>query len=190
MGSYETTTESLRAPAPVVSDQVQPSIISSTVQKLPFFPDKGESLQPSTRTIGVFTPNKLSSTIKALERTRFFCSVIVAVLAVLSYLGFPLLGSAFMKSTILSRPLYLVLLTNLTLLLARLLEKQRNLRREDSTAVGKVPSLDGYGWAEQMGNAVEIGLALKKFIDAVFMDCGVYAIIVICSLTLAQQLGW
>ncbi|KAM4074493.1 hypothetical protein ACJW30_10G097600 [Castanea mollissima] len=47
-------------------------------------------------------------------------------------------------------------------------------------------SLNGYGWAEQVGNTLETGLVMQKALDAIFMDCSVYAIIVICGLSLAS----
>lgn len=67
------------------------------------------------------TPNQITSAIAASEKSRHRCSVAVALLVVLSHLGFPLLGCNFTRSVIISRPLYLDLLTNVTPVLAPLL---------------------------------------------------------------------
>ncbi|KAF2286925.1 hypothetical protein GH714_035542 [Hevea brasiliensis] len=71
------------------------------------------------------------------------------------------------------RPLYLVLLTSLTLVLARLLfnnqEVLKGLLEENI-----IPSTSKYDWAEQAGKALEVGLVMQKAIEAVFMDCSVY----------------
>lgn len=133
-----------------------------------------------------FTPNQISSAIASSERTRFLCSVTVALLVVLSYLGFPLLGSYVIKSMLSFRPLYLLLLTNVTIVLARLLvDKQTGFERA-ARDENETTSLNGYGWAEQVGNTLETGLVMQKALDAIFMDCSVYAIIVICGLSLAS----
>ncbi|WCJ29795.1 hypothetical protein M5689_011405 [Euphorbia peplus] len=125
------------------------------------------------------SPTQISSAITATESSRLLCSVIVAIFVVLSYLGFPLLGSNTVKSIICFRPLYLMLLTNLTLVLAQLLfSNQRGSNRivGDSNVTSAK-----YDWAEQAGNALEFGLLMKKAMDALVMDCSIYAIIVIAG---------
>ncbi|OMO91003.1 hypothetical protein COLO4_18713 [Corchorus olitorius] len=44
-------------------------------------------------------------------------------------------------------------------------------------------SADDNNWAEQLSKTFEVGLVVQKVIDAVFMDCSVYAVIVICGLS-------
>ncbi|KAK6236880.1 hypothetical protein SCA6_012217 [Theobroma cacao] len=136
-----------------------------------------------TRQNNFFTPKQISSAIDASEKTRLLCSVTVAILVILSHLGFPFLGNRFLGSIISFRPLCFILLTNLTVLIARLLVgdcggSQRAIREENRNA-----STDENNWAEQLSKTLEVGLVAQKVIDAVFMDCSVYAVIVICGLS-------
>ncbi|EEF45932.1 conserved hypothetical protein [Ricinus communis] len=167
----ELSTETSRAPAvneesPLVSSADQ----MSTVQ----------NIELRMRTNRFVTPSQISSAITASESLRLFCSGAIALLVVLSSLGFPILGSSIISF----RPLYLVLLTNLTLVFAYLLiGNQRGFER---TVGGEIstPSTS-QDWIEQAGKALEIGLVMQKAIDAVLMDCSVYAIIIIAGSSLA-----
>ncbi|KAI4316169.1 hypothetical protein L6164_024175 [Bauhinia variegata] len=141
--------------------------------------------QPQTRETRFFNPSEISDAITISESTRRCCSVVIALLVVLSYLGFPLLGSWIMKSIISFRPLYLVLVTNITLVAVQLIAgKQRGLQR----AAGRqnTTSRDEDGWAEHLGRTLEAALVIRNVMDAFFMDCSIYAIIVICGLSLVQ----
>ncbi|XVE53697.1 hypothetical protein DITRI_Ditri03aG0023400 [Diplodiscus trichospermus] len=131
----------------------------------------------------LFTPKQISYAIDASEKTRLLCSVIVAVLVVLSHLGFPLLGNRFLGSIISFRPLHFILLTNVTLVITRLVFDHRGSSQRASREENKATSTDDYNLAEQLSKTLEVGLVTKKVIDAVFMDCSVYAIIVICGLS-------
>lgn len=130
----------------------------------------------------------ISSSITATESTRSLCSLAMAILVVLSYGGFPLFGSYILKSVICFRPLYLLLLTNITIVVAQLLEKKRGLQSSEeqatSSPVGEAALFD------QLGNALEIGLLLKNVTSALLMDCSIYSIVVVCCLSLLQRLGW
>ncbi|XVF89225.1 hypothetical protein PTKIN_Ptkin19aG0112900 [Pterospermum kingtungense] len=130
----------------------------------------------------LFTPKQISSAIDASQKTRLLCSVVVAVLVVLSHLGFPLLGNRFLGTTISFRPLYFVLLTNVTMVIARLLFSDRR-SSQSSIGGGGENRVDDNNWAEQLSKTLEVGLVAQKVIDAVFMDFSVYAIIVICGLS-------
>lgn len=132
------------------------------------------------------TPSQISSAIAASERSRVFCSITFALLVVLSYMGFPLLGSNIINSIISFRPLYLVLLTNLTLVVARLLFNNRRGFGRVVAGEFSVPSTGKYDWAEQAGKALEVGLLMQKAIEAIFMDFSVYAVIVIAFFSFVQ----
>jgi hypothetical protein len=94
------------------------------------------------------------------------------------------MGSNFVRSIIGFRPLYLLLLTNLTLVLVPLLfNNQRGFERAVD-AENKIPSTDGSDWIEQAGNVMEVGLVIQRAMDAAFMDCSVYAVIIIGGLAL------
>ncbi|KAL4603348.1 hypothetical protein ACB092_10G117800 [Castanea dentata] len=183
----EISVEALGACASEFSGKAQSPLVSSIDQNSSASTlDSEQHLEQQRPQHRFFTPNQISSAIASSERTRILCSVTVALLVVLSYLGFPLLGSYIIKSMLSFRPLYLLLLTNVTIVLARLLaDKQTGFERAAGDE-NETPSLNGYGWAEQVGNTLETGLVMQKALDAIFMDCSVYAIIVICGLSLAS----
>uniref|UniRef100_A0A5B6YPW0 Uncharacterized protein n=1 Tax=Davidia involucrata TaxID=16924 RepID=A0A5B6YPW0_DAVIN len=185
----ETSTETLRASAWEADGRVQSSPVSSTVQNSSISAsDTEHRFQPQTHNHKIFTPNQISSAITASERIRIYCSVAAAILVVLSYVGFPILGSSLVRSIIMLRPLYLLLLTNISIVLAQLLEKQKGFESVQQEA--NDPSTGDYGLAEQLGKALELGLVLQNIMGALFMDSSVYAIVVICGVSLAQRLGW
>lgn len=184
----DTSIEAVRDPASEVSGkEVQSPLIPSTDHNSSASTLGSERhLEQQTQHHSFFTPSQITSAIAASESTRLLCSVTMALLVVLSYLGLPLLGSYIIQSIITFKPLYLLLLTNVTVVLARILSaKQRGFERaardENDTA-----SVGGYGLAERVSKSLETGLVMQKAFDAVFMDCSVYAMVVICGLSLAH----
>ncbi|CAI8598689.1 unnamed protein product [Vicia faba] len=57
-------------------------------------------------------------------------------------------------------------------------------RRNNASASASADSSDQYA---QLAKTLEIGMVLKTVADAVFMDCAVYAIVLICSLSLVHH---
>ncbi|XP_050221009.1 uncharacterized protein LOC126671257 [Mercurialis annua] len=135
-----------------------------------------QNLESSKHLSRFVTASQISSAITASERSRLICSAVIALFVVLSSLGFPVIGSNSAKSIVSCRPVYLLLLTNATLVLARLL--LNNQKAYARTVPGEI-SLMGNDWVEQAGKALEVGLVMQKAIDAVLMDCSVYTIIII-----------
>ncbi|KAF7817153.1 Transmembrane protein [Senna tora] len=161
-------------------DQVQPSPDSSIVTS-----GIEQRSQSQALNAKFFTAGEISSAITASKITRLCCSIFVALLVVLSYLGFPLLSSTFVKSILSFRPLYLVLVTNVTVVIAQLISgKQRGSERRAGRQNNTSP--EGDHWTEHLGRALEAGLVMRNVMDAMFMDCASYAIIVICGLSLVQ----
>ncbi|KAL3586962.1 hypothetical protein D5086_013829 [Populus alba] len=104
------------AEASVASSAETSSKVESSLAKLCRSTSGTEqNLKPQRWISSSVTPNQITSAIAASEKSRLRCSVVVALAAVLSHLGFPLLGSNLISSVINFRPLYLVLLTNVTL---------------------------------------------------------------------------
>ncbi|MBA0789885.1 hypothetical protein Gohar_014567 [Gossypium harknessii] len=155
------------------NDRSSPISTSGTVQ----------GSETSARKHNFFSPKQISSAIDASEKARLLCSVIVGVVVVLLHLGFPLPGNKFLGSILNFRPLYLVLLTNVTLVMGRLLYSDHGSSQRTIGEEHKATSTDDYNWAEQLSKTLDVGLVAKKVVDAVFMDCSVYAIIVICGLS-------
>ncbi|KAE8718884.1 hypothetical protein F3Y22_tig00109987pilonHSYRG00157 [Hibiscus syriacus] len=79
--------------------------------------------------------------------------------------------------------LYFVLLTNVTLVMGRLLFVDRVSSLKVIAEENKHSSADDNNWAGQLSKMLEVGLVAKKAIDALFMDCSVYLIIIICGVS-------
>ncbi|GFS35390.1 hypothetical protein Acr_00g0039510 [Actinidia rufa] len=185
----ETSTGALRGTPMEIYDTLQSPQAVSTVQDSPISPPgTHDQLEPQVRRCKFFTPNQISSAIAATERFRIYCTLVAAILVVLSYGGFPILGNSIIRNLVFFKPLYLVLLTNVSIVLARLLLKeQRGLERVEQEA-NNVSSVGGYDLAEHAVKALELGLALQNVMSAAFTDFSVYAILVICGLSLAHKL--
>ncbi|CAL5359092.1 unnamed protein product [Camellia sinensis] len=140
----ETNTEALRVLPWEVDGRVESSRVSSTVQNTSISTsDSDHHVEPHVYRSKFFTPNQISCAIAVSESTRIYCSLPAAILVVLSHVGLPVLGSHIVKSTIFFGPLYLVLLTNVSIVLAQLLlGKQRRLERIEQEA-NSVPLIGG-----------------------------------------------
>lgn len=169
----------------------KPSLeVPSTAQESQVFASqKDHHFKPMSRLHKVFAPKAVKLEISLTESIRTLCSLGVAILVVLASVGFPILGSSFVKNVIFCRPLYLLLLTNITIVVSRLLEKQRGFGGPEQQATSNL-SVSENGLADQLGNALQLGFLLQDVIGALLIDCSIYAITVICGLSLAQILGW
>lgn len=136
----------------------------------------------------IFTPKQINSAIAATENTRIYFSLAVAIVVALSYAGFPILGNTIVKNIIHYRPLYLVLITDISIVLKKLVLEGRHVQRSERE-INEVPSVGGYGPAEQLGRALGLGLCFKNITNAMFMDFSIYAIVLVCALAVAQKLG-
>ncbi|KAJ7958611.1 Transmembrane protein [Quillaja saponaria] len=179
LSEFEANNNSVKVLASELSEEGQPPPVSSITNL-----GTEQRSQPQTLESSIFTPMHISSAITASESTRLFCSMAIALLVVLSYIRFPILGSKVIKSILSFRPLYFVLLTNCTVVLARLLSEKPRGPGRVSRGEQKTPPVDGDDWAEKLGRTLEAGLLVQKVIDALFIDCSIYAIIVICGLSL------
>ncbi|CDY23335.1 BnaA08g12110D [Brassica napus] len=111
-----------------------------------------------------------------------FSSLVIALLVVLSHLGFSSLGSSIVSF----RPVFLLLLTDATIVLGRVLLSHHGdppsaSRRETSV-------MNGQGIADQVGNALEMVMMMKKIMNAVSMDFSLYAVFLICGLLFTQNI--
>ncbi|KAJ6814782.1 uncharacterized protein M6B38_138230 [Iris pallida] len=117
-----------------------------------------------------FTPNEISSSISASEDIRMLCAIVAALLVVFSYhLG---MGSFFSF-----RPLFLVLLTDATVVFGRLLINRGGVHLEEEA---RRTGQDGEGW--DIGKMLEAVMVLQKASSAAFMDCSVCAVVMICGI--------
>ncbi|XP_047155220.1 uncharacterized protein LOC124826437 [Vigna umbellata] len=124
------------------------------------------------------TPSDITRAINSSRVTRLCCSVLVALMVLLSFLG----TNVF--STVISfRPLYVVLVTNATVVIARLFF---GVQRDSGRTRRSGSSGDGEDEYSQLARMLELCLVAKNVADAVFMDCAIYAIVLICGLSLIK----
>ncbi|CAJ2655023.1 unnamed protein product [Trifolium pratense] len=170
----------------IPSSEIEPENVHVQPQSLsPTLPDSSNEIsgqQPhdeEPRSFNFIIPSDVSNAIDASRVTRLCCSIIVALLVVASYLGFSLIN------TVISfRPLYLVLLTNSTFVVAKIITGKQ--RGSDERSRRRQSSADSSDQWNQLAKTLEIGMVVKSVVDAVFIDCAVYAIVLICSLSLVH----
>lgn len=187
LGSRSKEEPFLRKPEPVaepsrasVSEDSSKSAASSGVQKV------FDAALRVTKQIPIsnVTPQQVSVAVAETEHDRLLCALMIAILVVLSSAGFPIVSSKVFRWILLFRPLFLVLVTNITLIIRRLLpDNRKSLVRGDKEIKTSLLG-DGYAWAEEAGRALELGLMLQNLTGALFMDCSVYATIVVFGLSL------
>ncbi|GER32515.1 RNA-binding (RRM/RBD/RNP motifs) family protein [Striga asiatica] len=149
------------------------SQLSSSTQRTQV--DQAEPRQRSP-----FTAAHISSAITASENIRMCCSVAAAILVILSYVKFPILGGDIIRNVVTFKPLYMLLLTNISIVLAWLiLGIQLKTGRASS-----VPKFGGNDMVDRLGEVLEKGLLMQKILEAMFMDFGIYAVVLICGLSL------
>ncbi|KAL6996492.1 hypothetical protein U1Q18_006624 [Sarracenia purpurea var. burkii] len=175
----ETNIRPIQAPDVEVKNEEQPLPLTPKVPKTSA--DKEVLSKTRGGRFHFLTAKEINSCIVLSESTRVFCSIIIAVLVVLSNINLP---SNIVKprSTIASRPLYILLLTDVTIVLIRLLEKRRDFEKSEED---KKPAMqeNGYNWAGAI-QILEIGLVFYQVIRALFIDCSFYMVVVICGLSL------
>lgn len=182
MRKCESNIETSSAPAMDLNDKEQLFPDSSTVNPPCLSAsDGGQFSKLKSNYHNIFAPNKISSAIAASESIRLNFSLVAAILVLVSY------NSHFFKLVIFFRPLLLLMLTNISIVIARLLAEEAGSQRNQKTAANGIP---GAGMVDQIGKALELGLLLQNIMGAVFMDCSIYSITVVCGLSIAQKLGW
>lgn len=122
----------------------------------------------------VLTSKQISRAISASENIRLLCAVSVALLVVMSTRGYSF-------GTIANfRPLCLVLLTDTTVVIGHLFVSRKSQSEDGEEARRR--RQDKIGLANNIGNALEIGLVFQKALNAAFMDCSICAVIMISGL--------
>ncbi|MQM16260.1 hypothetical protein Taro_049213 [Colocasia esculenta] len=116
----------------------------------------------------MFTAKRISSSVADSENIRTLCAAFIALLVVLSYHGFPL----GIGSIICFRPIFLVFLTDVTLVVGMLFT--RKWEEKDETDAG-TEAQESRDWTDQIGTALETALASQKVAAALFLDCSLCA---------------
>ncbi|KAG7540633.1 hypothetical protein ISN45_Aa07g008100 [Arabidopsis thaliana x Arabidopsis arenosa] len=158
---------------------IHPSLTTSSVQN-PSVVDLGASQAfiPVVSFVNAITPKHIGAAIDASEYARMFTALAIALVVILSHLGFSSLGNI-----VSFRPVFLLLLTDATIVLGRVLLSHHG---DSSSASGTVMS--GQGMMDQVGNALEMVMMMKKIMDALLMDFSLYAVILICGLLVTQSI--
>ncbi|CAL9227747.1 unnamed protein product [Arabidopsis halleri] len=158
---------------------IQPSPTTSSVQN-PSVVNLGASQAfiPVVSFVNAITPKHIGAAIDASEYARMFTALAIALVVILSHLGFSSLGNI-----VSFRPVFLLLLTDATIVLGRVLLSHHG---DSSSASGTVMS--GQGMMDQVGNALEMVMMMKKIMDALLMDFSLYAVILICGLLVTQNI--
>ncbi|KAL0327564.1 UNVERIFIED_CONTAM: hypothetical protein Sangu_1834400 [Sesamum angustifolium] len=159
------------------------SQISSSMQT------PAQDRQREHRHRNLLTAGQVYSAIAASEKIRMCSSIAAAMLVILSYVGIPVLGFGITRNIIMSRPVYLLLLTNISIVLARVIlgAQGAELRMGQKRSV---PNFGGNTVVDQLGKALELALLLQNIFGALLMDFGIYAVVLICGLSVVQKLGW
>ncbi|CAH8274569.1 unnamed protein product [Arabidopsis lyrata] len=158
---------------------IQASPTTSSVQN-PSVVNLGASQAfiPVVSFVNAITPKHIGAAIDASEYARMFTALAIALVVILSHLGFSSLGNI-----VSFRPVFLLLLTDATIVLGRVLLSHHG---DSSSASGTVMSEQGM--MDQVGNALEMVMMMKKIMDALLMDFSLYAVILICGLLVTQSI--
>ncbi|KAJ8535959.1 hypothetical protein K7X08_034360 [Anisodus acutangulus] len=129
----------------------------------------------------LFSLRDINSCILISKNKRVVCSIMISFLVVLSYAHLPH-SIARSNSFIASRPLYILLLTDLTIVIAQIVRKEV-VPGEERDEDGERAKDFGHNWDGAL-MILEYGLVLYQTIRAIFIDCSFYLVIVICGLSL------
>uniref|UniRef100_A0A1J3I1S8 Transmembrane protein n=1 Tax=Noccaea caerulescens TaxID=107243 RepID=A0A1J3I1S8_NOCCA len=163
---------------------LQPSRATSSAQTTSVVDLRAsQAFTPLVSYVNAITPNHIGTAIDASVFARMFAALVIALLVILSQLGFSSLGNV-----VSFRPVFLLLLTDATIVFGRVLlshhgDHSSASRRENSGTV-----MNGQGIADQVGNALETIMMVKKIMDAISMDFSLYAVILICGLLCTQSI--
>ncbi|KAG5000800.1 hypothetical protein AAZX31_08G203900 [Glycine max] len=121
-----------------------------------------------------FSSRELNICILASEPTRALSSLIIALLVVFYYM--------ISERVLASRPLYILLLTDVTIVLARLYGGKASVLEEAEGEKVKATG-DGHNWGDAV-KLMERGLVTYQAIRGLFIDCSIYLVVVVCGTSL------
>ncbi|XP_078428125.1 uncharacterized protein LOC144700563 [Wolffia australiana] len=128
----------------------------------------------------VFNARIIFSSISATENLRLLCTISVGILTVLSWRGRVSVSDAG-KSIFGFGPIYMVGLTNLAFLIG--LVYTRMLKEKGGAGRGEKKSLKGGDLMDQVGTLLEVLIVVQKVAGALFADCCLCAVLVICGIS-------
>ncbi|TYI89673.1 hypothetical protein E1A91_D03G071200v1 [Gossypium mustelinum] len=147
-----------------------------------------ESVQKACRNQpNLFSSKLVNSCIIASERARSLCALFIAICVLLSHINFPLLGLSIGRSdsNVASKPLYVILLTDLAIVLSRLFLDKKGVVsaevEEEKPAAASQDNKENWDGAVML---LERGLVAYQTMRALFIDFSIYAVVVICGTSL------
>ncbi|MBA0705421.1 hypothetical protein Golax_017613 [Gossypium laxum] len=147
-----------------------------------------ESVQKACRNQpNLFSSKLVNSCIIASERARSLCALVIAICVLLSHINFPLLGLSIGRSdsNVASKPLYIILLTDLAIVLSRLFLDKKGVVsaevEEEKPAAASQDNKENWDGAVML---LERGLVAYQTMRALFIDFSIYAVVVICGTSL------
>ncbi|XVE88916.1 hypothetical protein DITRI_Ditri19aG0107300 [Diplodiscus trichospermus] len=175
----ETDKDAISALVVGKKDGLRPMQGTSSLQKAT---TNAETLQRNQSNF--FSSKRVNSCIIASERTRSFCALLIALFVLLSHIDSPLLGMNIVRSEsiVASRPLFMIFLTDLTVVLGRLfLDKKGDSEEDEEEKTGIQNNKRNWEGAVKL---LERGLVVYQTIRGLFIDFSIYAVVVICGLSL------
>ncbi|MED6120060.1 hypothetical protein PIB30_017509 [Stylosanthes scabra] len=121
-----------------------------------------------------FSSRELNACIIASETKRALCSMIIALIVVFNYV----ISSVNVEAM---RPLYILLITNITIVLSRLYSQKAKFLEETDSVNEENADLQSWGDAVKL---LERGLVAYQAIRGIFIDCSIYLVIVVCGVSL------
>ncbi|KAK1439455.1 hypothetical protein QVD17_05273 [Tagetes erecta] len=170
--------------------KVQPALCKSESPKMESraSPTKSKHLQTNSNMkiylYKTMSPNQLQPAILATQDMRRKCSFFAGIVAVLSHIGFPILGSYIIRSIILSRPLVLLLFVNVSITVGPLLLDAMTLIQQELNTTSEETDLP-----DNLGSPFEWGMLFKTVFCAFFMDSCIYSVVVVCATSFFQKFG-
>ncbi|KAE9616150.1 hypothetical protein Lalb_Chr04g0262681 [Lupinus albus] len=154
-----------------VGAKTKPSSVTSRAQNESLDTKKQKKLVWHKGTF--FSSRELNLSILASETTRAVSSLIIALLVVFFYMI-----SERITGT---RPLYIVLLTDITIVLGRLYREKARIFEETEGENVEAPR-DGHSWGDAV-KLMERGLVAYQAIRGIFIDCSIYIVVVVCGIS-------
>ncbi|KAL8504120.1 hypothetical protein ACS0TY_022741 [Phlomoides rotata] len=135
----------------------------------------------------ILTPGQIRSAIAGSENIRLCCSVAAAILVILLYVGFPILGFRYIRGIMMLRPVYLLLVTNISIVISRVLLGAQGveLRRKSSSCI-----IGGNSSIDQLTKALDLASLFQNIVRAWFMDFSIYTVVLVSGLSLVRGFGW
>ncbi|CAN0858581.1 hypothetical protein LINGRAHAP2_LOCUS7336 [Linum grandiflorum] len=137
--------------------------------------------QPTT----FFSSRRLNACIIASEMPRAKCSTVIAVMVLLFHFAGPLFGIHGGCCWEKYKPVYLILVTSVTVVLVRMVQGKGMVVEDTGKQDKAAENAEDKNWRDAF-MVLERGLTAYQAIRAMFIDCSIYLVVVISGLSLAS----